>query len=166
VVRLLEALKRLHSGRGGFTLPEIAIVVGILALGTALVGGGVFESLSVERFWRDKVEATRELRHAQSWFAGDALSAKETNLVDNAPPVNAVTLAWTNNAGVPRTASYSLSGTDLVRVFNGNQTVLAQQVVSAAFSRSGRVLNLTLEVNAEREGTRTLNLQTYLRALQ
>lgn len=159
-------LKRLHAREDGFTLPEIAIVVGILSLGTALVGGGVFESLSVQRFWGDKVEATRELRHAQSWFAGDALSAKEINLVDNAPPVNTVTLAWTSAAGVPRGASYSLSGTNLVRVFNGNQTILAQEVVSVGFSRSGRVLNFTIEVSADRGGTKTLNLRTYLRALQ
>lgn len=163
---LRRTLKRLHAHNAGFTLPEVVVVVGILALGTALVGGGVFQSLSVQRFWRDKVEATREVRHAQSWFAGDALNAQATNLVDGAQPVSAVSLTWTGGGGVPHSASYSLSGTDLVRNFDGAQIVLSQQVASVGFFRSGRVLNFTLEVQADRGGARSLSLQTYLRALQ
>ena len=60
------------------------MAVGILTLAMGLVGRGVFQVLSIQRFWRDDVVATRELRHAGSWFAGDALNAEAIDLADGA----------------------------------------------------------------------------------
>ena len=77
-------LKGLASDASGFTIAEVTVAVGILTLALALVGSSVFQSLSIERFWQDDVVATKELRHAGSWFAGDAMNAETTDLIDGA----------------------------------------------------------------------------------
>ncbi|MBI2916721.1 MAG: type II secretion system protein [Chloroflexi bacterium] len=161
-----KAAKGLVRGAPGFTLVEVLVAVGIITLALGLVGTSVFQALSVERYWREDVVATRQLRHAGSWFAGDALNASSTGLVDGAPAVSAVTLTWTDRLGVPHIASYSILEGDLVRNFDGSQTVVARRVESVGFSLSGRVLTLELTVPAEQGGTDTTTLTTYLRMLQ
>ena len=161
----MEAGKPLGSSRG-FTLVEVLVTVGILTLTLGMVGGGLFQSLSIERSWRDDVLATRELRRAGSWFAGDALNAEATDLIDGGGPVTSTALTWTDEAGANHTATYSLSGDNLVREYDGLQLVVARRVVSLGFSQSGKVLTLNLVVRAEEGGTESSTLETYLRALK
>ena len=141
------------------------MAVGILTLAMGLVGRGVFQVLSIQRFWRDDVVATRELRHAGSWFAGDALNAEAIDLADGAS-ASAVTLNWRDRNGVARVATYSISGSTLVRGTGDAITSLARRVLIGDFSRSGRVLTFTLEVQADRGGTERMGLETYLRMLK
>ena len=166
-MKLFNLVKRIAKRSDGFTLVEALIAVGILTLGLGLVGSTVFQSLAVERFWRDDVIATKELRHADSRFAGDALYTEATSLVDGAAPVNTVDLTWTDTDGVSHTAVYSVTGDNrLVRDLNGMQSTLARDVVQTGFSLNGRLLTFDLEVEADRGTTKTSSLQTYLRALQ
>ena len=166
-MKLFNLVKRIAKRSDGFTLVEALIAVGILTLGLGLVGSTVFQSLAVERFWRDDVIATKELRHADSRFAGDALYTEATSLVDGAAPVNTVNLTWTDTGGVSHTAVYSVTGDNrLVRDLNGMQSTLARDVVQTGFSLNGRLLTFDLEVEADRGTTKTSSLQTYLRALQ
>ena len=148
----------------GFTLAEMLVGMSIMAVGIGLIGGGIFQALGVERYWFDDVVATKELRHAGSWFAGDAMNA-ETVLIDGVPPGSRVTLTWTDSGSVPHTAIYSLSGSNLLRDLDGMQITLARRVVSADFSLSGKVLTFAMEVAADRGGTESTSLQTYLRRL-
>ena len=128
--------------------------------------GGLFQALGIQRFWFDDVVATKELRHASSWFASDALTVESTDLVDGASPVEPVTLTWNDDNDVPHTVTYSLVGSSLMRDFDGTQITLARRVASAGFALSGRVLTFDLEVEADRGGTESMSLQTYLRMLQ
>lgn len=164
---MFRLVKSLAARSGGFTLVEAVIAVGILTLGLGLVGSTVFQSLAIERFWRDDVIAVKDLRHAGSRFAGDALYTETTDLVDGAAAVGTVSLTWTDAGAVTHTAAYSVSGDNrLVRDLDGAQSTLARGVVQAAFSLSGKVLSFNLEIEADRGTTKTSNLQTYLRALQ
>ena len=164
-----KTLMRLRRSSSGFTLVEVLVAISLLTVVLGMFGGSVFQVLSIQRFWRDDVIATKEIRHAESSFAGDAFNAASVDLAGcGAPPC--VTLAWTDNSGVPRQAIYALSGDDLIRQFvvattTVSQRPVARNVVSAGFSLSGKVLTFSLEAKASRDRTATSTLQTFLRKL-
>ncbi len=132
-----------------------------------LMGSGIFQAFALERPWSDDVVATREVRHATSWFAGDALNAQQTDLVEGAGPVSSATLSWTGQGEVPHVAAYSLSAdATLIRDFDGSTITVARNVLSAQFSREGGVLRLTLEVQASAGETELKTVDIYGRTLQ
>ena len=160
-MRVINVIQRLMASSSGFALLEVSIAVAILTMGIGLVGTTVFETLTIQRYWGDDAIATRDTRHAGSWFARDALTARATSLVDNDPAVNSVTLTLESSS-----ITYALSGTTLMRQTGGAQNAVAENVVSVGFSRSGKDLTFALEVDASRGGTETLSLQNHLRFLQ
>ena len=166
MIRRVAGLGGFFGKTTGFTLVESVVVTGIITVALSMVGGGIFQVLSIQRTWRDDVVATKELRHAGSWFAGDALNATATDLVPDDPPVGSVTLQWTDGAGVPRTVTYSLSGVFLERASGGDVIAVARRVTSVGFSLAGQTLTFDLTVEAETGGTESASLQTYLRMLQ
>lgn len=189
--------KILNRSRG-FTLVETLIAVGIMTMMLGLVGGGIFQSLSIEKFWLDDVVATRELRHAESWFAGDALNAEEVcapggELAPGATssgtitlvrydiigggtlPVAFCTFALDTNQYNLYTSTYTLAGTNFTRTTQKNavadslETItLSKRITRADFIRSaaGDVLTLELDIQAERDGTESSSLDTFLRRLR
>ncbi len=153
----------------GFALLEVAVALSILSMGIGLVGTSVFQVLSIQRHWQDDRVATKDLRHIGSWFAGDALNA-ETVVFGGTAPAPTVTLSWVDSSDplnlVFHSSVYSLDGDTLTRNNDGIVTILADDVDSAAFSLSGRVLTLDLIVNSGNGGTTPMTLRTYLRVLQ
>ena len=151
----------------GFTLAELLVSLGILGISMGLIGGGIFQALELDRTWADDVVATREVRHATSWFAGDALNAQGTDLVDGAAPVSSATLSWTDQGQVSHAATYSLSAdATLIRDVDGSKITVARKVLSAQFSRNGSILKLILEVQAAAGETKLKSVDVYGRTLQ
>ena len=177
----LKAIKAALSGSSGFTLIEVLLAVSIISLAVGLVGTGIFQVTNVRRFWADDALATKDLRHAGSWFSGDALNAEKaltapggSSLVEDcstppASPVNTVTLTWTDTDGVSRHATYNTAAGALTRNNEGGEqtSIIIDRVVdnSVKFSLCKSMLTLELKVDADREGTETMNLKTYLRKL-
>lgn len=159
----ISTLKKFLTGTTGFTLVETAVALAILSVGISLVGSGVFQVLAIQRFWQDDQVATKENRHAASWFAGDALKATANNLTPGATPVDEVTLT-TSGAEV----TYRKLDDTLIRQEGSYQNVLARDVVSVGFSLSeeGDVLTFTTEVLAANGNTEILSLENYLRLAQ
>jgi hypothetical protein len=184
MLRMLKInyLRRLRSGQSGLTLVETAVALAILSMGVTLVGSGVFQVLSIQRFWQDDRVATKDNRHAASWFAGDALRASEVLQVDGTslspefPVVNGEVTLVVDTGNVTYYAHCPTLDCDtsdnqytLIRQAAGSENVVATRVESVEFSRSpedGKVLTLTLEVEAARGGTETLILHNYLRMAQ
>ena len=160
------SLRRLGTNNGGLTLLEVVIAVSIVTSGLGFVGTAIFQTLSADQSWRADLMASKQARNANSWFAGDALNAQSTDLTDGGPPSGSVTLSWTGTDSVPHTAQYSLTGTDLVRAFDGVWTTVARTVVATGFSLSGSILTFDLEVNARQGNTESTSLQTHLRWLR
>ena len=151
----------------GFTLPEVLVSLSILGISTGLMGSSIFQAYALDRTWAADVVATREVRHATSWFAGDALNAQQTDLVDGAAPVSSATVSWTGQGEVAHAVTYSLSpDATLIRDFDGSEITVARNVISAQFSREGRVLKLTLEVQAAAGETELKSVDVYGRTLQ
>jgi prepilin-type N-terminal cleavage/methylation domain-containing protein len=161
----------------GFTLIELLVSVGILSVVVAIFGTGMFQVLSIQRFWTDDVNAVREVRHAGSWFAGDALNA--TDVFDDGgvtrltcapdPSVEQITLTWTDTAGAAHNVVYSVIGDELQRDLDSNGTplVMATRVVanSISFTLCGNTLRLNIDVLGDRNTTDSLDLINYVRKL-
>ena len=170
-------MKRVLSESSGFTLVEALVALGILSVAVGLISSGLFQVLSFQKPWQDEVIAIKELRHAASWFAGDALNIEEvfdaggvTRLTcDPNPAVEQVTLQWIDKDGVTtHNAIYSLNGQNLVRNYDGNANTLASPVVlgTLSFSLCGNLLSLKMDVEADRGTTEDIILQTYTRRLK
>lgn len=173
----IKGARRVLGCSRGFTLIELMISVSILSVVTGIFGAGMFQVLLVQRFWTDDIKATRQVRHAGSWFAGDALNA--TNVLDAGgvnrltctpnPAVQQVTLTWTDSSGSPHNAVYNVSGDKLQRDLDssGAPLILAERVVtnSVSFTLCGNTLRLNMDVLADRNSTDTLDLMTFLRKL-
>lgn len=153
-------LNRFLRRSRGFTLVETLIAVSIMTMMLGLVGGGIFQSLSIERFWLDDVVATREVRHAESWFAGDAMNAEEVcaagaELAPGATSISSVVLVRYEIIGsgaLPLglctlvvdttqydlfTTTYTLTGTSLMRTTEKNAVGSSQQTITLSKRISG-----------------------------
>ena len=177
-MRIRDIFRQFTRNSCGFALLQVAVGLSILSLGVGLIGTSVFQVLSIQRHWQDDRVATKDLRHTGSWFAGDALNAE--TVVFGSPGDPTVTLSWSEivDNSVPgspvfqfHSSVYSLDGDTLTRTetLPDNSvvtTILADDVDSAAFSLSGRVLTLNMTVNSGNGGTTPMILKPYLRVLQ
>ena len=171
-----KAMRLVATESSGFTLIEVVIAVGLISIATGMVGAGLFRVTSLQQFWTNDVVATKNLRHAGSWFAGDALNAED--VLDSGgvarltcepnPPVREITLTWSDTAGGPHTANYRVVQNRLERSFDGTQLTMADRVVgnSLSFSLYGGSLTMLLAVEADRDATESLSLRTRVRKLQ
>ncbi len=169
----MKPMRHIMGSSRGFTLIELLVSVSILIVVVGIFGSGMFQVLSIQRFWTADVKATREVRHAASWFAGDALNATDVLDAGGAPltctPSPSVKLTWTDSSGIPHNVVYSVSGEELLRDFdsNGAPLTMADRVVanSVSFTLCGNTLRLNMDVLADRNTTDSLDLITYVRKL-
>ena len=90
-------VRRILKDMWGFTLVELLVSISILTVVTGIFGAGMFQVLSIQRFWTDDVKAVREVRHAGSWFAGDALNA--TDVLDaGGDPLTCTPNPWSSRS--------------------------------------------------------------------
>jgi type II secretory pathway pseudopilin PulG len=160
-------MKRLWRSQKGFTLPEAVLAVGLFTFIMSGVATGIFRVQDAENRVSGGAVAIKDLRKMAGWFSLDAIRAVTTDLVDGAPPASSVTMTWTDQfggTGTTHTASYSLTGNRLYRTFDGQAQFMADDIVSVAFSRSGKTLTAQFVVNAERGTTRSVSIQAYMRA--
>ena len=173
----MKPVRHILGSSGGFTLIELLVSISILTVVVGIFGAGMFQVLSIQRFWTDDVRAVREVRHAGSWFSGDALNA--TDVLDAGgvtrltcapnPSVQQITMTWTDASGAPHNVVYSVTGDELQRDFDSNGTplIMASRVVanSISFTLCGNTLRLNVDVLADRDTTDKLDLITYVRKL-
>ena len=172
-----KALKTILAGAGGFTLIELLVSLGLLTLATGMIGTALFQTHSIQRFWRDSVVATMELRNAGSTFAGDALRAEEVLLEAGGPalpcdagnPKDSVTLVLRDGNG-DRFVVYRIAGANpanLIRVDNGLMAIVARNIIpeSVGFSLCNNNLTFDLELHADRDDTESFSLNTHIRKL-
>jgi prepilin-type N-terminal cleavage/methylation domain-containing protein len=173
----MKKVRNILSSSKGFTLIELLVSVSILTVVVAIFGTGMFQVLSIQRFWTDDVNAVREVRHAGSWFAGDALNA--IDVLDDGgvtrltcapnPTVEQITLTWTDPVGAAHNVVYSVTGDELLRDFDSSGTpmVMATSVVAdtISFTLCGSTLRLNVDVLGDRDTTDRLDLITYVRKL-
>lgn len=152
----------------------------------SLLGGAIFQSLSIERFWVDDVKATRDLRHIGTWLARDGLNAQDIldpnttiSLANGGAPVSSAMFTYVNGSDECIEVTYSVDGNnDLIRSAVGvsgtdcaastlnASKVLASHVVSASFARVDNKVIATVEVQAEEGTTDTLTYEAFMRRFE
>ena len=163
-------VKRLISQAGGFTLVEMLVGVTLLTIVMSTIGTASFQALKTQQRVSEDGLAVNELRKGLGWFAEDAKMATSTNLTDGAPATTTVTMTWrdyfnvTTTSGVLHTASYALNGDRLERTYDGNTHAVARDVATALFSLASTTVTAQIEVNAEPGTTRTLSVDSVMRA--
>ena len=136
-----------RSGQKGMTLVEVMIASAI----TAVIAGGlsvaIFMTVNVSGRGNDEASAMHDVQTASYWISHDTQMASTTDLVEAAEAVDSVVLEWTGCYGNSHTSTYSLSGTELQRDYDGATITVAQYVSLVEFYISGNVLTFRIESN-------------------
>ena len=127
----------------GFTLIEVLIALGIAALITTALGTAIFQILDRTAKGGETVRALNDIQNAGQWLYLDGERAETTDLIENDPPVSSMVLNWVTD-GNAHTATYTISGTELLRDHNGVVTTVARYVSNADFSISNRLITVNL----------------------
>ena len=160
----------LISQAEGFTLVEMLVGVTLLTIVMSTIGTSSFQALKTQQRVSEDGLAVNELRKGLGWFAEDAKMATSTNLTDNAPATTTITMSWrdyfnvTSTSGVLHTAIYALNGGRLERTYDGSTHTVARDVVTALFSLASTTISAQIEVNAQPGTTRTLSVDSVMRA--
>ncbi len=137
---------RLRTGQRGMTLIEVLITISITALIMGVLGTVVYQFTQTTEKSNDQYAAGHDIQSAGHWINLDGKRANTTNLVDDAAPVQTMSLTW-SDGGVSHTSTYSRNGTELKRTFDGNTTTVAHNIANVTFSISQRLItaNITSE---------------------
>jgi prepilin-type N-terminal cleavage/methylation domain-containing protein len=135
----------------GFTLIEMvaAIAVGGMLLAGALAS--IYQVVWGSARTNDQVIALNDVNYAAMWIRRDLQMAQETNLIDGDPvPQSSLELRWVDNTGWAtdetrnHSANYTLSGTKLLRNYDGTVSVVGRYISSIGFTQKGRVVFCTI----------------------
>lgn len=135
-----------HDQRG-ITLIETLVALALVGIVMSVSGSAFFQFLTQPQKQGGNIAAAYDVRNASVWVARDAQMAQTTNLVDGAAPVSSVSLGWTDpptEGGASHTVTYTLSGSNLLRTYDGQGLAVAHDVRSAGFSRSGSTIFFTV----------------------
>ena len=134
-------------GQRGMVLLEMVSALTITAL---LLGGAfalIFHEYNGTDLTKNTVTVANEVGNAARRISQDGMMAENTNLIDGAAPVNQLTLTWTEQydfAYIPHSSSYSLSGTELRRNYDGIESILARDISKIEFSQTGQLLTVSI----------------------
>ncbi len=140
----------------GFTLIEIlvAMAVGGMIMAVALLS--IYQIVWGSARSNDQVTALTDVNYAALWLKYDLQMAQSTNLTDGAPPQSSVRLRWADNTGwtaenaSAHSSTYTLSGTELLRTYDGNVKIIGRYIASIGFTLDGGVI--TVDITAAGPG--------------
>ena len=131
----------------GTTLLELLAAMAISAIIMSGVVTLIFQEFKGTTIAKASVNASHEIGNAARWLIQDAMMAENTNLVEGTDPADNLTLTWIERyefANIPHSCSYSLSDTRLMREYDGNVAVVAQDISEIEFSQSGHLLTVSI----------------------
>jgi prepilin-type N-terminal cleavage/methylation domain-containing protein len=130
--------------QAGMTLIEMLVSLGISAVIIGGLGVAVYMIMNVTGRGNAEIAALQDLQRSSYWINNDARMARTTDLTDGANPENDVSLTWLDATDNPPSSRFYLSGTQLLRNYDGTVNVAAQHVSSAEFSIDSGVLTYTV----------------------
>jgi len=158
----------------GFTLIEILVVMGV---GSVILMAAL---LSVQQVIvgtdrsNSQVVALTDINQASLRIKRDLIMTQETDLTDGNPvPQSSVTLSWTDytsfgseNQTRSHSSSYTLSGTDLLRNYDGTVSIAGRQITSLGFTQDGRIISVVITATGPGASQRneTLKFSAFIRA--
>ena len=150
----------------GITLVETIVAAGIASMLIGVLGSAIFLFTRTTEQGNNELRALHDVQNTGHWLTRDGKMAEATDLVDGAGPVGNMTMNWTDG-GLAYTVTYSLSGTDLQRDYNGAAITVARYVSSVGFSISQGIItaNLTSSPGGRWGTTEEVTYEIYPRAL-
>ena len=150
----------------GFTLIEILVV---MAVGGMIMTGAMLTIYQIvwgtERS-NDQVMALTDAHYAAMWLKWDLQMAQDTNLTDgDSVPESSVSLGWIDNTGFAaanesaHSSNYTLSGTELLRNYDGTTKIVGRHISSIGFIQNGRVVTCNLTATGPGIMERVENLE-------
>lgn len=125
------------------TLIEVVIALAMAGMIGAVTVSATVQFARVSGHGNDQLQALSNVKNAAYWISIDGQMAQTTDLPADGTVANSVTLQWTDyyaQADVLHTSSYTLSGTELERNYDGSATVVARYISSIEFSISNRTV--------------------------
>ena len=153
-------------GQKGVSLIEMLVVVALMGTVVSISGTALFQSLKHGTHQQGVIASAHSVQNAADWVVQDSQMAQASDLVDGAAPVSSMTLSWTDwsqDDGVPHSVTYNLSGTELLRTYDGQTLAVGHYVTSVGFSLSGQALFVTITSEGRTGVSDTKTYRVYLR---
>ncbi|MFC2070845.1 type II secretion system protein J [Chloroflexota bacterium] len=135
----------------GFTLLELLVAMPIGAAILIVLTYSFFQIAEGRVDITQKSVAMSDIDNATHWLARDLVMAQEVNLTDGAPPTSSLIISWSDlthwaldEGTIDYSISYALSGTELIRTYNGVAIVIGRYITDVGFSIDDRVFTVTL----------------------
>ena len=155
----------------GFTLVELLASMAISSIIMLGVISLIYGEARGTAITRTSVTAGQEISYASHRLSQDGWMAESTNLVDGADPVDQLTLNWIERlefVDIPHYSSYYLSGTQLLRDYDGAVKTVAGKISNIEFSQSGSLITVSIDCSPQWAGdsakTVRKTYRIYLRA--
>jgi prepilin-type N-terminal cleavage/methylation domain-containing protein len=131
---------RLHSEKG-FTLLELMAATAVMGLILPLVIIFTFQVIHGTVRTNQDMVIQRDLDNASIWFNRDLSQAQRTDLADQETQVDNIRVEWLDETGwagdnPEHYVAYSLSGSNLLRDYDGTINIAARNVATIIFSRT------------------------------
>ena len=130
-------------------------VGGILMAGVVL---GIFQVSWGSLHTSDQVVVLTDVNYVSLWLKKDLQMAQSTSLTDGGLTEETVTLEWTDYTTSfeslepqDHSSSYALSGTELLRTYDGTVGVVGRHITSIGFTQNSSVI--TCVITATGPGT-------------
>lgn len=152
----------------GFTLLEILVIVGIGAVLLTVALGSIYQIIYSTKSSGGQNQALTDVNRAALQIKKDIQSTQDTDLSEGIPQ-SSVIFSWTDfNATDNNTHSgnYTLSGTRLLRGYDGESQIIGRYITSISFTQYGRVIEveITATSNTTPPISKTLEFSTYMRS--
>ena len=149
----------------GSTRQEGQALVLLLVL-TAIAAALILSGIGVARGLSVRDGQGRGISNSQyAAMTADAMVAQTTDLIDAAAPKPSATLTWTDDDQSFHYAHYAVVDGKLLREHDGLTTTVAKRVVAARFSRVGKTLIFSIDLESA-DGAQTTRIEVYARSLQ
>lgn len=154
--------------QSGFTLIEVLV---ILAIGSVLLTGalgGTYQIINSTIKSGGQNQVLIDVNRAALQIKKDIQAAQETDLEEGVSQ-NSTVLSWINFVETDNnthSSNYTLSGTNLVRVYDGSTGVIGRYVTGISFTRTGRLIevDLTATSNTTLPVSKSLEFSAYMRS--
>ncbi len=156
------------SGQRGFMIIEILMAMAIAGMIMPVIATSMFQISRGTITMNNDFVIQQDIDVASNWFNRDLSQAVTTNLanegtiiLDDAGVTNLRVdwidlTGWATQGSEGHYVEYTLSGTNLIRNYDGTSTIAARRISDIQFSRSGRFITVivksSLSPNPPKEG--------------
>ena len=150
----------------GFTLIEILVVMAVGGMIMTVAMLTIYQIVWGTERSNDQVIALTDANYAAMWLKWDLQMVQDTDLTDGDPvPKSSVSLNWIDNTSFvaanesAHSSNYTLSGTELLRNYDGTTKIVGRHITSIGFIQNGSVVTCNLTATGPGIMERVENLE-------